>query len=124
MAAGSYSLTAVAQDNAGATTTSAAQTVTVTAAALPNPPPVVTLTGPANGAVYTAPAMIPITADASDTNGTVTVVEFYNGATMIGSDNDVALLDVVEQRPGRDLRLDGRWRGTTLARRRRRRRGR
>ena len=85
VAAGSYSLTAVAQDNAGATTTSAARTVTVTAA-LPNPPPVVTLTGPAAGAVFTAPALIAITATASDTNGTVTVVEFYNGATMIGSD--------------------------------------
>ena len=87
MAAGSYSLTAVAQDNAGATTISAAQTVTVTPTLpLPNPPPEVTLTGPPNGAVHTAPALIPITADASDTNGTVTVVEFYNGTTMIGQD--------------------------------------
>ena len=112
VAAGSYSLTAVAQDNAGATTTSAAQTVTVTPALpLPNPPPEVTLTGPANGAVYTAPATIPITADASDANGTVTVVEFYNGTTMIGSDSDGALLDVVEQRRSRDLRLDGRGAG-------------
>ena len=116
VAAGSYSLTAVAQDNAGATTTSAAQTVTVTPALpLPNPPPEVTLTGPANGAVYTAPAMIPITADASDTNGTVTVVEFYNGTTMIGSDttapysmswNNVAA-GTYALRP---------WRGITLAR--------
>ncbi len=97
VAAGTYSLTAVAQDNAGATTTSAARSVTVTTP-LPNPPPVVTLTGPANGAVYTAPASIPITADASDTNGTVTVVEFYNGATMIGQDHDGALRHVVEQR--------------------------
>ena len=82
--AGSYGLTAVARDNAGATTTSAARTVTVSPASS-NQPPVVSLTAPANGAVYTAPALIAITATASDTNGTVTVVEFYAGTTMIGS---------------------------------------
>jgi chitinase len=78
-------VTAVAQDNTGATTTSAPLAVTVTAP-VPNLPPVVTLTGPANGAVFTAPADIGITANASDSDGTVAVVEFYAGATLIGSD--------------------------------------
>ena len=39
--------------------------------------PAVTLTSPANGAVYTAPASIPVTAEATDSDGTVASVEFY-----------------------------------------------
>ena len=83
--AGSYSITAVARDNTGATTTSAARTVTVSPPSS-NQSPVVSLTAPAAGAVYTAPALVAITATASDTDGTVTMVEFYAGATLIGSD--------------------------------------
>ncbi|HNT38993.1 MAG TPA: Ig-like domain-containing protein, partial [Rubrivivax sp.] len=56
VAAGSYSLTAVATDNAGASTTSAAVAVTVTPAA--NVAPSVSLSAPAAGATYTAPASI------------------------------------------------------------------
>ena len=49
--------------------------------------PTVSITAPADGASYLAPASITITADAADANGTVSKVEFYNGATLLGMDN-------------------------------------
>ena len=82
--AGTYSLTAVAHDNAGAATTSAAVTVTVNPA--PNTPPTVSITSPASGATFTAPASIGITANAADSNGTVSRVDFYAGTQLVGSD--------------------------------------
>ena len=83
VSAGAYSLTAVARDNGGATTTSSARSVTVTAA---NQTPTASLTAPVNGATFTAPATIQVSATASDADGTVTVVEFYAGSTLVGSD--------------------------------------
>jgi hypothetical protein len=84
VAAASYSLTARAFDNGGASATSAAVNVTVNPAM--NPPPAVSITSPANGATFTAPANITINATASDSNGTVTRVEFLAGTTLLGSD--------------------------------------
>ena len=52
----------------------------------PNTPPSVTLTSPANGAGFTAPATVALAATASDSGGSITKVEFYNGATLLGSD--------------------------------------
>ncbi|MBX9851252.1 MAG: right-handed parallel beta-helix repeat-containing protein, partial [Cytophagaceae bacterium] len=54
-----------------------------------NPPPVnqaptVSITTPSNNTL--APATINITASASDADGTVTKVDFYNGATLLNSD--------------------------------------
>jgi hypothetical protein len=51
-----------------------------------NTPPSVSITAPANGASYTAPATIAITSSASDTNGSVAKVEFFNGSTKLGED--------------------------------------
>ncbi|WP_449062489.1 glycoside hydrolase family 48 protein [Planomonospora algeriensis] len=51
-----------------------------------NQAPSVKLTKPAAGAGFTAPATVEITADASDADGTVAKVEFYNGSTLLGSD--------------------------------------
>src|SRR5688572_1884355 len=82
--AGSYSLTAVATDDAGGTTTSAARSITVNAAA--NQPPSVAQTAPANGSTHTAPATITMSANASDSDGTIARVDFYQGGTLIGSD--------------------------------------
>ena len=86
VAAGTYVLTAKATDNAGAVTTSGAVTVTVTAVVPVNVAPTVSLTAPANNATYAAPASVTVTANASDADGTVSKVEFYNGSTLLNSD--------------------------------------
>ncbi|NQT24340.1 carbohydrate-binding protein [candidate division KSB1 bacterium] len=54
---------------------------------VPNQPPSVSITSPSNGATFTEPASIPITADASDSDGSITLVEFYNSATKLGEDS-------------------------------------
>jgi beta-glucanase (GH16 family) len=51
----------------------------------PNTPPTVSLTSPANGASFTAPASITVSANAADANGTVAQVQFFNGSTPIGT---------------------------------------
>jgi len=84
VAAGAYSLTAVATDNAGGTRTSTAVSVTVNNPG--NAAPTASITSPANGATYTAPASITINATASDSDGTVTKVDFYQGGTLLGTD--------------------------------------
>jgi hypothetical protein len=84
---GSYSLTAKAYDDAGASTVSTAVNVTVNA---PNVPPTVNLTAPTAGATYAAPATINLAASAADSDGAVTKVEFYNGAAKIGEDTNGA----------------------------------
>ena len=82
--AGTYQFTAVATDSDGATTTSTPVSVTVGGAT--NQPPTVSLTSPATGTTYTAPASVTMSASASDTDGTVARVEFYQGSTLVGSD--------------------------------------
>jgi hypothetical protein len=59
--------------------------VTVTTP-VPNQAPTVSLTAPANGATFTAPASITVSATASDTDGTIARVDFFAGPTLIGSD--------------------------------------
>jgi len=81
VAAGNYTLTAKAIGSNGTSTISAPVTVTVTA-----PAPTVSLTAPANNASFTSPASVTIDATASTTQGTVTQVEFYNGATLLNTD--------------------------------------
>ena len=51
-----------------------------------NNPPTVSLTGPAQGATFTAPATVPFTATASDSDGTISKVEFFQGTTKVGED--------------------------------------
>ena len=48
--------------------------------------PTAALTSPANGATFTAPATISIAATASDSDGTVAKVDFFQGTTLLGSD--------------------------------------
>ena len=82
VAAGAYNLTARATDNSGGITTSAVVAITVNPPA--NVPPTASITAPANGATFTAPASVTITATAGDTDGTVSLVEFFQGTTKIG----------------------------------------
>ena len=81
VAVGTYSITARATDTAGAQTMSAVRTVTVNA----NTGPSVSITSPAAGAPFTAPATVGIVASASDPQGVATV-EFFNGTTKLGQD--------------------------------------
>ncbi|MBN2508107.1 MAG: lamin tail domain-containing protein [Verrucomicrobia bacterium] len=48
-------------------------------------PPTVTLTSPADGAVFLAGSNLTVTASASSPNGAVTRVDFYHGAALFGS---------------------------------------
>jgi hypothetical protein len=63
------------------------QTVTGFTFALNNPPQV-TLIGPANGTVFTAPTNILLSANASDPDGSISKVEFFQGATKLGETNN------------------------------------
>jgi phosphatidylserine/phosphatidylglycerophosphate/cardiolipin synthase-like enzyme len=78
---------AVSSHVAGTTATAVFDNVTVTAAGSPPPnvPPAVSMTSPANGATFTAPATMTLTAAASDTDGTVAKVDFYAGTTLLGT---------------------------------------
>jgi len=51
-----------------------------------NTPPTVSITSPANNASFTSPANITINASASDPDGSVTQVAFFNGPTLLGTD--------------------------------------
>lgn len=79
---GNYSLTVKATDNSGGTTTSSVVNISVTG----NSAPIATITTPANNANFTSPANITINATASDSDGSITKVEFYNGSTKLGED--------------------------------------
>lgn len=83
-AAGNYSLTARATDNLGGITVSSVVNIIVKATAV-NKAPSVSLTSPGNGSGYTAPVNITLSATASDTDGSVVKVEFYNGHALLGS---------------------------------------
>ena len=85
MAATVYVGLAVTSHNASAATTAAIDNFTV-GAATGNQPPLATLTSPSSGASFTAPANITMTANASDPEGQLTRVEFFNGTTLLGSD--------------------------------------
>ena len=70
--------------NASAVCTATFDNVSVTGPA--NNPPSVSITSPSNGATFTAPASITINATASDTDGTVTKVDFYQNGSFLGTD--------------------------------------
>ena len=77
---GSSTLTAVATDNVNVTGLSSPVTIIV------NAPPTVSISSPAGGSVFSAPATITISANASDSNDTVSKVEFFQGAVKLGED--------------------------------------
>ncbi|MEJ1236940.1 Ig-like domain-containing protein [Chryseolinea sp. T2] len=81
--AGTHVLTVKATDNSNNVTTSTAVTITVVA---PAGGPTVSITSPANNASFTFGSSISITATAAATSGTVSKVEFFDGATKLGED--------------------------------------
>ncbi|MBO9700376.1 MAG: hypothetical protein J7604_09225 [Sporocytophaga sp.] len=83
VAAGTYTLKAIAYDNASASTTSSLINITVSGG---NVAPTVSITAPLNNATFTAPASVTIDASASDSDGSISKVEFYQGTTKLGED--------------------------------------
>jgi hypothetical protein len=79
LAAGTYTLKATATDDKGASS-SASVTVSVG-----NYPPVVSISSPSNGANFTPPATVTVTATASDADGTVGSVELFNNNVSAGA---------------------------------------
>jgi glucose/arabinose dehydrogenase len=85
-AVGGHSLTAVATDNLGASSTSAVVTITVNVA---NLPPSVTLTNPLDNAAFRTfanPVAVTLQATATDADGSVTNVQFFDGVTSLAND--------------------------------------
>ncbi len=78
VSAGTYTLTAKATDNLGASTTS--DTVVIVVNAMPT----VAITSPAATDSLAIPTNVIITVTASDSDGSVTNVQFYDGATLLG----------------------------------------
>jgi gliding motility-associated-like protein len=81
--AGNYTITAKATDDKNATTTSSSISIVVSTS---NNPPTVSITAPTNNATFNSGATVTITATASDANGSVTKVEFFNGTAKLGED--------------------------------------
>ncbi|HEY5913713.1 MAG TPA: Ig-like domain-containing protein [Verrucomicrobiae bacterium] len=90
VAPGNYALRALATDNGGATTMSAPVAVSVVAGPpSTNYPPVVRIASPPYGAVFPAPATIPIYAYARDADDLVASVEFFDGLTSLGFGSNI-----------------------------------
>lgn len=85
IAAGSYSVSATAYDSAGGSKSTTPITITVTAPE--NQAPTVQLTAPSSGTTIIIDDAVSVTATASDSDGTVSKVDFFANGTLIGSDN-------------------------------------
>lgn len=79
----SHSIIAKAYDEAGNIGTSTAITVLKPSI---NSPPRATINAPNSGSSFTSPATVDISANASDSDGAITKVEFYRGNTKLGED--------------------------------------
>jgi predicted phage tail protein len=86
MASAVYVGLAVTSHNVSTPTGAVIDHLLITQSQTPNQPPSVTLTAPANGSSYTAPANMTLTASASDPEGQLTKVEFYAGSTLLTTD--------------------------------------
>ncbi|MBK8002150.1 MAG: hypothetical protein IPK15_26515, partial [Verrucomicrobia bacterium] len=78
---GSNALTAVATDNLAGTSVSAPMFIVLNAA------PTVAITSPATGSSFRVGTNITLTATATDPDGAVAEVSFYNGGILLGTDS-------------------------------------
>jgi RHS repeat-associated protein len=76
---GTYTITAKAYDSLGEIAVTAPAIIKVDA------PPFVSLTAPTNNTLVTPPASVTLAASATDSNDTITKVDFYQGTTLIGT---------------------------------------
>ena len=76
---GTYTLAAEATDNDGATATSSPITIRVDAA------PTASITSPSDGATFSSPVNITINANAADSDGSVSKVDFYQDGVYLGT---------------------------------------
>lgn len=83
---GAYEFSAIAYDNDGDETIS--NTISITVNEKINIPPVITLTSPSDGESFIEGVEIILQAEASDSDGFVSKVEFYQNATLLGDDNN------------------------------------
>ncbi|WP_082026748.1 Ig-like domain-containing protein [Flammeovirga sp. OC4] len=81
--ADSYSITAIATDDKGASTTSDAVSIMINTV-VENVPPTVTVGTSDDLVEYELNTTITLTADAADSDGTITQVEFFEGTTSLG----------------------------------------
>ncbi|MGB7581577.1 MAG: glycoside hydrolase family 9 protein [Sedimentisphaerales bacterium] len=58
------------------------------ASASTNNPPTISIISPADGTEFNAPATVTINATASDSDGSVSKVDFYQGSTLLGTDTN------------------------------------
>lgn len=81
---GTWSLTAVATDNAGSRTVSVAVSVTVAKpASVINQVPTIAILSPTKSSSFTAPATITVDINASDKDGSISKIEIYNGSVKL-----------------------------------------
>jgi hypothetical protein len=78
---GTYQIVAVVVDNVGDKTTTAPEIVTV----VPEPPPTVNISGPANGGTISTGSPITVTANAASPSGTIASVQFFENGISIGT---------------------------------------
>jgi len=79
---GTYSIKAIAFDDAELASQPSVSVITV----VENQAPTVTINSPLSNASFNAPASITIDVTASDPDGSISQVNFYNGSTIIASD--------------------------------------
>ena len=79
---GNWTLTARVIDVNGVSATSSPVTVIITSQ------PVVAIISPVSQSTYTPGSSISLIASASENNGTISRVYFYNGSTLLGSDGN------------------------------------
>jgi RHS repeat-associated protein len=80
-APGVYSYSAKATDNNGL----AAQSGSISVTVLVDVAPTIALTAPADGSTYRTPASITLSASASDPDGSIARVDFYQGNSLVGT---------------------------------------
>jgi hypothetical protein len=76
---GAHALVVVATDNLNSRATSSVVNISIAG----NLVPIVSITSPANNSTFTAPTNVPLSATASDPDGTVAKVEYYAGTLKV-----------------------------------------